>query len=141
MGSFEIQIQVSPPLGGDYHKITMTVDTGAAHSALPTSFLERVGISPDGRRPREYELADSSIQLYKTGEARFGIRDENGRVIERTSTVIFANEGCCLLGATTLQELGLSVDTEHHRLVEAPLSLAGFRGTPSYLLGSTPDEQ
>lgn len=140
MGIFEVQVRVSRPAGGDYHKATLVVDTGAAHSALPASFLEKLDIHPDGRPARPYELANKEIREYETGEARFGLVDEDGAVLERTSTVIFADEGCFLLGATTLQEMGLTVDLEHHRLSEGTLPLGGFRGQPTYLQGVLQNE-
>ena len=49
------------------------------------------------------------------GEARFYVGDREG-----TSPVVFGAEDTYLLGATTLQVLGLIADTTNHRLIPAP---------------------
>ena len=43
MGTFEVQIGVGHPAGGDFNAISATVDTGARHSMMPGTLLERYG--------------------------------------------------------------------------------------------------
>ena len=91
----------------------MLVDSGATFSVLPASFLAGLGIAPDSED--EFTLADNEPKTYAIGEARFSIGE-----VERTSPVIFGDEGTWLLGATTLQSLGLIPDTTNHQLIESP---------------------
>ena len=66
MDTFEIQVRVRNPMGGDYEKATMTVDTGASYSKLPASLLGKLGIE---REERTYPvvLADDRIEEYAIG--------------------------------------------------------------------------
>ncbi len=106
-----------------FHKAIMLVDTGATFSVLPASFLAVLGITPDSED--EFTLASNESKRYAIGEARFNVGDR-----ERTSPVIFGDEGTWLLGATSLQSLGLVPDTTNHQLVESPKLLVGVRGFP-----------
>lgn len=130
MGTFEIQVRVRNPLGGDYEKATMTVDTGASYSKLPSSLLEKLGIE---REPQTYPvvLADDRIEEYAIGQASFEIA---GRA--RTSPVLFGEEGMALLGATSLQALGLIPDTQNHELVDAKLLMVGMRSAANSAIGN-----
>ena len=131
MGTFEIQVRVRNPMGGDYEKATMTVDTGASYSKLPASLLGKLGIE---REERTYPvvLADDRIEEYAIGQASFEIA---GRA--RISPVLFGEEGIALLGATSLQALGLIPDTQSHELVDAKLLMVGMR-SPSNSATGTP---
>lgn len=127
MGAFEIRVRVANPKTPDeYHNVTMTVDTGATHSALPTSLLERMGIAPDAEYACTFANS-SEAEMRPAGEARFTIGERS-----RTAPVIFMEDGCYLLGATTLQALNLVPDTTNHVLRDAPLIMVGIiaRGTP-----------
>ena len=129
MRALEIQVRVRNPLGGDYEKATMTVDTGASYSKLPSSLLEKLGIE---REPQPYPvvLADDRIEEYSIGQASFEIA---GRA--RTSPVLFGEEGIALLGATSLQALGLIPDTQNHELVDAKLLMVGMRSADNSATG------
>lgn len=94
----------------------MVVDTGAAHSFLPASFLEGLGIPR--ARTRAFKLADGTRKTYDLGEARFRIE---GR--EMNSPVVFGEEDISLLGATTLENFDLIADTTNLRLIDAPDAL------------------
>lgn len=130
MGTFEIQVRVRNPMGGDYEKATMTVDTGASYSKLPASLLDRLGIE---REERTYPvvLADDRIEEYAIGQASFEVA---GRA--RISPVLFGEEGIALLGATSLQALGLIPDTQGHELVDAKLLMVGMRSPENSAAGS-----
>ena len=127
MGMFEVRVRVSHPRGdGEYFNANMLVDTGAIYSKLPESMLrERLGIEPD--REDRLQLADTEWKSYPVGEARFRIGDRASK-----ARVIFGEEDRFILGATSLQELGLVPDTTEHQLVSAPLMLVGISGTPYF---------
>ena len=130
MGTFEIQVRVRNPLGGDYEKATMTLDTGASYSKLPASILDKLGIE---REEQTYPvvLADDRIEEFSIGQASFEIA---GRA--RISPVLFGEEGIALLGATSLQALGLIPDTQNHELVDAKLLLVGMRSAENSATGN-----
>ena len=90
------------------------MDTGATYTVLPSSLLhELVGIQP--QREMEFTLADGRKMELPMGEARLYIE---GR--DAVNPVVFGEEGRYLIGATTLQVLGLIPDTTNHKLIPAP---------------------
>ena len=111
MGLFPTTIEVANPADPVYHEIEPIVDTGATYSLLPSSLLEEtLGLSP--AEELAYTLADGEQRTYGTGEARFKYE---GR--ERTTPVIFGPDDVYLLGAVTLENLGMIADTTRHKLV------------------------
>lgn len=100
--------------------IEFLVDLGAIYSVVPVSILQQLGIEP--LTEEEFRLADGTqirrrkgIALFKYGE-RIGGAD-----------VIFGEEGdAVLLGALTLEALGLSLDPLRRELRPLPLILAGW---------------
>ncbi len=116
MGTFKARLGVSNGNGCPAEFVEAMVDTGAVYTMLPESLLrEHVGIRP--KRYMEFGFADGSKKSLPVGEARFMAAGEDAM-----SLVIFGAEGQYLLGATTLQELGLIADTTNHRLIPAPPS-------------------
>ena len=114
MGTFKARIGVSDGNGGAPHWVEADVDTGSTYTVLPERLLrDQVGIQPSGFRT--FTLADDRRVQFPIGEARFYAEDE-----EATSRVVFGRGNQYLLGATTLQELGLIADTTNHRLIPAP---------------------
>ena len=116
MGSFEVTVGVASPGAAEFQDIEVVVDTGAAHSFLPASFLEGLGVPRT--RTRAFKLADGTRKTYDLGEARFRIE---GR--EMNSPVVFGEEDISLLGATTLENFDLIADTTNLRLIDAPDAL------------------
>ena len=110
---FDVAFAIAHPLKGEFTETTAIVDTGAGYSVLPSSFLTHLGIPVVGER--EFTLADSSKRVYEIGEARFRIKGE-----ERTSLVVFGDEGIFLLGAVALESFGLIADTTNRELIPAP---------------------
>ena len=110
MGTFEVQIGVGHPHGGDLRPVSPLVDTGAIHSMMPESLLTDLRLAP--LEWVRFTLADGSAVHYGFGEARFGIE---GR--QRTCPVIFGPEGQYLLGATTLESFNLVADTTNLQLI------------------------
>jgi len=56
MGRMFVDIEVSGSLQGAYTTLTMQLDTGSDDTALPRTFLRKLGVRPLGRD--RYELAD-----------------------------------------------------------------------------------
>ena len=112
MGTFEVQVGVGHPAGGDFHPVSALVDTGATHSMMPESLLTSLSVVP--KRQRRFRMANGDRAEFGIGEARFNVGGE-----EQTCPVIFGPEGRYLLGATTLENFDLMVDltTPNPRLV------------------------
>ena len=121
MSLFTVQISVGHPDGGDLHPVDAVVDTGAAHSMLPASLLDRLNIGP--LQQLGFILADGSRVRYGFGMARFRIEDE-----ERQCPVIFGPDNNYLLGATALEIFNLLVDPQGERLVPAEWLRLGWGG-------------
>ena len=114
MGTFAAHIGVSDGNGGATQWVDALVDTGATFTVLPDSVLrERIGVQPE--QCMEFTLADGRKTQFPVGEARLSIK---GR--EATNRVVFGEEDQYLIGATTLQVLGLIPDTTNHKLIPAP---------------------
>ena len=123
MGVFSIKMQIGNSISSTYLEKELLVDTGADYSMLPASWLRNVlGIVESGDTEK-FELADGTIKEYEIGEARFRYSNR-----DRTSPIVFGPEDMYILGAVTLQSLGLIADTTRHTLIPAPkLHLVGFR--------------
>ena len=94
------------------------VDTGAFYSVVSASVLERLAVAP--LEKEEFTLADGTHEAYDVGEAFFEFGGRRG-----TSKVVFAPEGVTpLLGALTLESLGLMVNPVTRELLPMRLFLA-----------------
>ncbi len=99
-------------------ELELLVDTGAIYSVVPASILETLGVTR--RNPRTFTLADGTHRTYDVGEAFFELGDDAG-----TSQVVFGPEGVTpLLGAFTLESLGLMVNPVTRELLPMRLVLA-----------------
>ena len=119
MGTFSVKVTiVNPSHPGRSATVDCLVDTGAAYSQLPRSVLTSIGIEPfDERR---FVMADGRRGTCQIGKAEF---HANGR--QTPSLIVFAEETASpLLGAMTLEGLGLGVDPLARRLVPIDLPLA-----------------
>ena len=121
MSLFTVPIGIGHPNGGDLYPVDAVVDTGAAHSMLPASLLDRLNIAP--LQQLGFILADGSRVRYGFGMARFRIEDE-----ERQCPVIFGPDNNHLLGATALEIFNLLVDPQGERLVPAEWLRLGWGG-------------
>ena len=126
MGLTFLNIEVGNPASPQVTEtVEFLIDSGAVYSVVPKPVLERLGIQP--LTEQEFRLADGSkisrskgIALFKYGE-RIGGAD-----------VIFGEEGDSqLLGAFTLEALGLSLDPLRRELRELPMILGGMPNTVS----------
>lgn len=115
MGTFKKDVYISDGNGGPEILVNVLVDTGASYTILPDSLVrDQVGVEPS--RKAEFTFADGSKKMLPVGEARFAVGGERA-----FSPVVFGADSRYLLGATTLQALGLIADTTNHRLIPAPL--------------------
>ena len=106
--------------GGEFFEVNALVDTGATCSSLPEDFLARLGVEPTVQRP--FILANGQQISYGIAWVRIRL---DGR--EQPTPVIFGERGSePLLGAVTLEELGLAVDPVNRRLLPAPGYLVGI---------------
>ena len=118
-GLTTLEIEVGNPANPQTTvKVEFLVDSGAVYSVVPTSILERLGIHP--LAAQEFRLADGSKVTRNKGIALFKYGDRIGG-----ADVIFGEEGdSVLLGAFTLEALGLSLDPLRRDLRPLPMILA-----------------
>ncbi len=121
MGLTVLEIEVgNPAIPEVTEKIEFLIDSGAIYSVVPTPILERLGIRP--LTEQEFRLADGTKILRKKGGALFKYGERIG-----VADVIFGEEGdSLLLGAFTLEALGLSLDPLRRELKPIPMMLAGL---------------
>ncbi|MBI4236435.1 MAG: retroviral-like aspartic protease family protein [Chloroflexi bacterium] len=114
MGTFHVTVQIGDPRGTRFETVEALVDTGASHTRVPRSTLERLGVRPEERWP--FRLADDREAEYDVAETQVHI---DGRT--RSSIVVFGEEGSeALLGAHTLEGFRLGVDPVGRRLIPVP---------------------
>jgi clan AA aspartic protease len=121
MGINLLEIEVGNPTNPEVReKLEFLIDSGAIYSVVPTPILERLGIKPLSEQ--EFRLADGTKIARKKGIALFKYRDKIGG-----ADVIFGEEGdSVLLGAFTLEALGLALDPLKRELKPLPMILANF---------------
>ena len=114
MGIFYARVGVSNRNGGATEWVDALVDTGATYTVLPASLLrDHIGVRPETHLV--FTFANGEQERLPVGQASFRYGDT-----EATSRVVFGKDGQYLLGATTLQMLGLIADTSDHQLIPAP---------------------
>ena len=98
--------------------VNFLIDSGAVYSLVPARTLEKLGIRP--YRKVDFSLADGTIISREVGDAYFEFQGEGG-----AAPVIFGEEGDePLLGATTLESIGLVLDPFKRRLIPMRMMLA-----------------
>ncbi len=108
LGETLVTVRVHGPKGdGD---IEMLADTGATLSKIPEAFARRLGIVPSGSV--EVQLADGSQKTRALAQADIEINGDRATV----RILIGADNEQPLLGLTSLETLGLKVDTVMRRL-------------------------
>ena len=102
-------------------EVGFLIDSGAVYSLVPGPVLRRLGIRP--HRTVEFALADGTTITRRVGDAYFEHEGVGG-----AAPVIFGEDGDePLLGATTLESLGLVLDPFKRRLVPMRMMLARVR--------------
>ena len=119
MGLTVLEMEVGNPARPEVtEKLEFLIDSGAIYSVVPTPVLEALGIQ--SLTTQEFRLADGSKISRKKGIALFKYGDRIGG-----ADVIFGEEGDSqLLGAFTLEALGLSLDPLRRDLKPLPMILA-----------------
>jgi predicted aspartyl protease len=97
-------------------KCEFLVDSGTVYSVLPQSILKKLGIKPASFR--EFILANGEIVRKPVGNAYFEYEHQIG-----AAPVVFGDEDVFLLGATTLEALGLILDPIRRQLKPLPMLL------------------
>src|SRR2546426_5874334 len=104
--------------------VNFLIDSGAVYSLVPGSTLRKLGIRP--HRKIDFALADGTTITRRVGDAYFELRGEGG-----AAPVIFGEKGDePLLGATTLESLGLVLDPFKRRLIPMRMLLAAIVRKP-----------
>jgi clan AA aspartic protease len=118
-GLTTLEIEVGNPANRQaLEKVEFLIDSGTIYSVVPTPILERLGIQP--LTTQEFRLADGTKITRQKGIALFKYGDRIGG-----ADVIFGEEGdSVLLGAFTLEALGLSLDPLRRDLKPLPMILA-----------------
>ncbi len=119
MGTFSVKVTIANLSDSSLSStVDCLVDTGAAYSQIPRSLLASLGITPFDQRPVIF--ADGKRGTCQVGRADFLV---NGR--QTPALVIFGEETAPpLLGAMTLEGLGLGVDPIGRRLIPIEVLLA-----------------
>lgn len=110
MGTFRVQVEVGDPEGKRFQTVEALVDTGATNTTLPSPLLADLGVTP--YTTTVFELADG--RQLELGVGRTWVKVDGW---QEFTQVVFAGEGTePILGAVTLEEMGLAVDPVKRRL-------------------------
>ena len=122
MGLTVLEIEVGNPANPDMRdKVEFLIDSGAILSVVPSTILEKLDIKPI--MEEEFRLADGSKVIRKKGIALYRYGERAGG-----ADVIFGEEGDhTLLGALTLEALGLALDPLKRELKPIPMLLATMK--------------
>ncbi len=125
MGLTVLEIEVGNPANPKItEKLEFLIDSGALYSVVPKRILKRLKIKPIGEQT--FRLADGSKVVRKKGGALFRYGDQVG-----VADVVFGEKGdSILLGAFTLEALGLALDPLRRELKPLPMILAGWPPQP-----------
>ena len=122
MGLTHVSIEVANPARPRRtREVRFLVDSGALFSVVSREVLEELGIKPIATE--EFELADGEVIRRRKGIAQY-------RYLNRTggADVVFGEPGdSTLLGATTLEALGLALDPLRRELKPMRLPLMPSR--------------
>ena len=119
MGMTFVDIEVANVAEPDRTEtVHFLVDSGATYSVVPAELLDQLGIAPHSEQ--RFSLANGERIVRKKGTALFKLGDRTGG-----ADVIFGEPGDSnLLGAFTLEALGLALDPLRRELRELPMMLA-----------------
>jgi clan AA aspartic protease len=100
--------------------VDFLVDSGANYSVVPGKILDEFGIEP--YREMSFSLADGTMLKRKLSSAYFEFQGEGG-----PAPVVYGEEGDCpLLGATTLESIGIVLNPFTRTLHPVQLLMAGL---------------
>ena len=118
VGVTTLQIEIANPARPEIrHRLEFTVDSGATYSVVPARVLRNLGIKP--HRRESFRLANGASIMRRKGTAIFKYQRWIGG-----AALIFGEEGdATLLGATTLEAIGLALDPIRRELKPVTLLL------------------
>lgn len=103
-----------------FSEVEFLVDSGAVYSLVPGKILDELEIEP--HREMSFSLADGTTIKRKVCSAYFEFEGEGG-----PAPVVYGEEGdTALLGATTLESLGLVLNPFSRTLHPMRLLMAGL---------------
>jgi aspartyl protease family protein len=113
-----IDVDVGRPAEPElWETVNFLVDSGALYSIVPTPILDRLGIRAVSTQ--EFRLANGQVITRRKGIAAFRYGERIGG-----ADVVFGEAGDAnLLGAHTLESLGLALDPVKRELRELPMVL------------------
>ena len=115
MGTFTWPMRITGMDGGRSVDVEATVDTGRCMTMLPARTLRELGVEPIGSRT--FLIADGSSVAMEIGRAWATIDGDS----EVTLVAFGQDNAPPVIGAYTLEGLGLAVDPVKQRLVPARL--------------------
>lgn len=123
MGITVVEVEVGNPSRPKVmKKLEFLIDSGTVYSIVPAKILKALGIKPIAKE--QFRLANGDKIVRRKGVALFRLGKQIGG-----ADVIFGEEGdSMLLGAMTLEALGLSLDPLRRELKPLPMILAGSTG-------------
>lgn len=118
MGMTQVKLKVKNPKNpSKAFEGKFLVDSGATYTVVPEDILKKLGIKPQGKE--EFSLADGRHIAREVGNALYEFQG-----IERAAPVLFGEKGdSLLLGAFTLEALGLTLDPFKRKLYKAILRM------------------
>jgi clan AA aspartic protease len=122
MGLTYLEVEIGNPAYPEItEQVDFLIDSGAIYSVVPSPILEKLGIKPI--KEEKFILADGTKITRNKGVALFRYGEKVGG-----ADVIFGEEGDTnLLGAFTLEALGLALDPLKRELKPLPMMLAGIK--------------
>jgi aspartyl protease family protein len=121
VGLTYVEADVTDVLRAHRKRIRFLVDSGAIYTVVPRPILRAMGVKPE--RTERFELADGTSIRRQVGTARFRI----GRRTTASDVIFGGSRDEPLLGALTLEGLGLELDPTRRLLKPTRLLLAGYR--------------
>ena len=118
MGVATLSVEVANPAKPEVGvRLEFMVDSGSVYSVVPASVLRQLKIKPLKRE--SFRLANGATIIRRKGGAMFKFQRYVG-----VADVIFGEEGdATLLGALTLEALGLSLDPIRRELKPVTLMM------------------
>lgn len=122
MGITTLKVKIANPTKPTvFEEVLFMVDSGAVYSVVDGNVLKKLGIRPT--REKEFLLANGDAIKRKMADAVYFYGSEKGH-----APVIFGEKGDCnLLGAVTLEALGVILDPIRRQLLSLPMVLGGLR--------------
>lgn len=122
MGITNLRVKIANPTKPTiFESVHFMVDSGAVYSVVDSVILKKLGIKPMSEK--EFSLANGDLITRKMGGALYSYGDEKGH-----APVIFGEKGDSnLLGAVTLESMGLILDPMKRRLLSLPMVLGKLK--------------